>query len=376
MNYFFSLFLSMLFCVTTYGQLTLPKIDSDQTKITKSKTSIKKEYFKSGKLVLEVYYPVSKDEMDGHCGLSNGIYDSIYFYYVPNKMQYNFSKEDGNIINKWNGKLNECWSYYPTGSLCVHYKSVVNPDYFSKDPICCGRNNFYVGEYLLFNSDGDTSTYYNYTKGEFNDIPSYRQSKKISSFQLKADSLLKNNLGQDFFTKYVQRDYGQMKIDWNWPVIDVLKPPLKKGALPPDNAILGVNFSYIIYLNEFEQYDLIHVTFDQDGNFIFKIDEIKNSLTNGLVTTQIPSLLNSAEVLQVAQSIIKDKTDVYIDLIWKEDDVIDGKGSYYYQLLFNKVTKSETYSSTITFDELLIHAATKEMSKIQKFSTGIEAIGK
>ena len=121
---------------------------------------------------------------------------------------------------------------------------------------------------------------------------------------------------------------------------------------------------------------MIHVTFDQDGNFIFKIDEIKNSLTNGLVTTQIPSLLNSAEVLQVAQSIIKDKTDVYIDLIWKEDDVIDGIGSYYYQLLFNKVTKSETYSSTITFDELLIHAATKEMSKIQKFSTGIEAIGK
>lgn len=375
MKSFFALFVSILFCSTAQAQISLPKISYDQTKTTKTKTSIKKDYFKSGKLVLEVFYPVSKDEMDGHCGTSNSVYDSIYFYYVPNKMQYNFSKEDGNIINKWNGKLNECWSYYPTGSLGVHYKSIVNPDYFSKDPICCGSNNFYTGEYLLLNDTGDTTTYYNYTKGEFSDIPSYSQSKKIASFQLKADSLLKNNLGQDFFTKYIRIDYGQMKIEWDWQIINALNPPLKKGTLPPDNAIFGADLSYIVYLNEFEQYDLIHIQFDHDGNLMYDVDDRNNCITNGLVNTQIPSLLNSTEVLQIAQSIVKDKTDVYIDLIWKEEGAVDGKGSYYYQLLFNKVIKSETYSGTTTFDELLIHAGTKQMSKIQKFSTSIESIG-
>jgi hypothetical protein len=374
MNYFFSFFLLMLFCTNSQAQIVLPKIDYDQTKITKTKISKKKEYFKSGKLVLEVFYPVSPDEMNDHCGLSNAVYDSVYFYYTPGMMQYTFSKESGNDVVKWNGRLKEHYGYYPTGTLRAHTKSIVDPDYFSKAPVECGSDKFYTGDFIQFNAEGDTLTYINYSEGIFKNKRSFKSSKKIAELQLKAEGLLKSNLGEDFFSKYVRINYGKIDINWDTEFIRAMSPPLPRGTFPPDNAILDVKFSYILYFTESEQYDLIHIQFDQEGNFVYKPENFKKSLTNGLIKTPFTFFLNTAEALQIAQSIIKDKTEVYINLIWKDGDLIDGSGSYYYQILFNKVVKSESYASTVTFDEVLINATTKELSKIQKYSNKIEAV--
>lgn len=361
--------------MSSHAQMSIPKIDYDQTKTTKSKTSIKKEFFKSGKLLLEVFYPVSTDEMDGPCGLSNVVYDSIYFYSAPNVILYNFSKESGNDVLKWTGRLKEYYGYYPSGALRVHSKSIVDPDYFSIDPIRCGSDKFYVGAFTQFNDEGDTSSFMNYSEGMFKNMPSYTNIKKIADLKLKADALLKANLGEDFFAKHIRFNYGKTHIDWDWDLIQSMNPRLKKNDLPPDNAILQVKFSYLIYFSESEQYDLIHIQFDTNGNVVYKTEDKKNSFTDGLLNSKPASIISITEALELAQPIIKNKTEVYIDLIWKEDAVVDGKGAYYYQILFNKTSKSDQYSSTITFDELLIHAETKELLKLQKYTTKIEALG-
>jgi hypothetical protein len=206
-------------------------------------------------------------------------------------------------------------------------------------------------------------------------MPSYTNIKKIADLKLKADALLKANLGEDFFSKYVRLNYGKTKIDWDWNFIQSMNPRLKKNEFPPDNAILQVKFSYLIFLSESEQYDLIQVQFDNNGNVVYKTEGKKNSITNGLLNNKPTSNINIKEGIDLAQPIIKDKTDVYINLIWKEDTVVDGKGTYYYQILFNKSTNSAQYSSTVTFDELLINVETKELLKLQKYTIKIEAIG-
>ena len=68
MHYFFGLFLAIIFCIHSQAQIVLPKIDSDDIKISQTETSFKKEYFKAGKLIVEVFYPTSQNKLEDHCG--------------------------------------------------------------------------------------------------------------------------------------------------------------------------------------------------------------------------------------------------------------------------------------------------------------------
>jgi len=358
--------LYMMLCITTKAQVILPKIDYDQVKVTKSETIYKKEYFKEGKLIVEVFYPASKYKMEDHCGLCPYIsYDSSYFYYVPTIMQCNFSNINGIEIVKWNGRLKDVSAYYPNGNLRFHNKIIVDPNFLSEDPIRCGSKNFYVGAYIKFNDHGDTTSYINFTTDTYRNKLSYSTSNKISSLQFKANELLKKNMGEEFFVKYIRMNYAEMYIHWNTDVIRKMNPPLKGYDLPPDSAILDVNFSYIIYFSESEQYDLINVYFDLDGNLVFVEKNTTMSFTDGLLNNKALSLLSPSAALKIAKPITKDKPEVYINLIWKDGDVVDGIGSYYYQILFNRTT--EINSPRITYDELLINAATKKISEVKKY---------
>ena len=366
MNYYLLSLLYMMLCITTKAQVILPKIDYDQVKVTKSETIYKKEYFKEGKLIVEVFYPASKYKMEDHCGLCPYIsYDSSYFYYVPTIIQCNFSNINGIEIVKWNGRLKDVSAYYPNGNLRFHNKIIVDPNFLSKDPIRCGSESYYVDEFIRFKDNGDTSSYGNYTTDAHNLKPSYSTSKKISSLQLKANELLKKNLGEEFFAKYVRMNYLKTNIHWDYNLIRKMNIPINGHALPPDSTILDVSFSYIIYFNQSEQYNLIHVHFDKNENLVFIEKDIKNSLTDGLLSNKAVSLLNSTQALQIAKPITKDKTEVYINLIWNDGDIVDGIGFYYYQILFNKTTAIN--SPDVTYDRLLINATTKEMSEVKKY---------
>jgi hypothetical protein len=376
------LILTVGFLIVTmplHAQFRLPKVSYNKVDVIRNeKEVIQKRFFTKGELVLEVNYP---DHEKGHeqelCYKSNIVNDSTYIFYGNQRRTISF-RRDVIYATSWvEGTLvTQHETYYPTGELWYKYTQVA-----VLDPVHpqapCSFDHFFIGEYLEYDKDGKIVSSKNYNTGKQapQTTPPTAELAKLYSLKKVADGVVSKSFGKDFFNKNITVNFDKSGYHGMRERYDGNVPSHGGGTdwfFYPDKEIQYVDFVYSIKPSEYDYYSTIIVRLDRAGNLVKDVikqyrDPINSTL--GLVAKPMSNILSKDAAIKLAMSEGLKEAPV-VDLIWEADQPGSSYGSYYYSLLFDKVSRNGPGYGDVYFRQWLVNIETKQIIKDREYITG------
>lgn len=377
-NYYFFLFICFSFNLK--AQFQLPEFSYDDVEIiTEENSVLKKVYKKDKQLKLEINYPKQR-VIKTFCGETKSKYDSVYIFFDKKNTQITFDSY-GTIVKSWveNKPLIEIEDYRFDKTLSRKYKILsflddINEGDMEAFPICKGYKNVYL-EDLKYDKKGKEQYYRDYKTGRFRNNGIESRNDKYLILKQKADSILSSYYGLKFFQQHIIIDFNETDIYYYKNRFDGgnerrIVNRWWYEETEPNKEDLAIDFAYKFLLNK-RAFSFINIRIDLNGELILdrKKHQIYKSGTKGLLA--IPNKkdflpANQLEDFIIQKNFPKEYLGKYIlnwKLVNKNKSRYSNRGTLFYQVLFNKTSKS-TYDCHIDYyDEWLINPFTKEINK-------------
>ncbi|MBA4058631.1 MAG: hypothetical protein C0490_28200, partial [Marivirga sp.] len=219
----------------------------------------------------------------------------------------------------------------------------------------------------------------NYSTGkqspETKELPA--ELAKLIELKKNADQVVSNAFGKNFFNKSITINFDRSGYHRTRERYDKDVPShhsSTKWFFYPEKEIQYVDFVYNIKLSEFDYYPTIIVRMDRSGSVmkdLIKTYKGHINSTLGLVAKPMGKVLSkdAAVKLAVSEGLPGSETPL-VELIWEPDQAGSSYGSYYYRLLFDKLSRTGPGFENIYFREWLVNVTTKQVTKDREYVTG------